>query len=730
MDAKLFGMAPLATGAGTSGAATEVRLAQIIGQLKVKELKDLLAQIGLTKGGRKDALVNRLAARLRSSAPLAPGAMALLQDPAYQRLAAALHALPGAASAGYGTGQRLGSAPQAVPRASCPCGNPYQGTSTVRCAACGAQHHAGCVGSSSPDYLCELCRLEEVDPMHRRVDGVNAVTMLFQRGYHGAETATAHRQLALPVDALQGLRQGRYVARIYCLELHPPAQANRYPVSLDLRVNHVPVHVPVPLPTWDPSTGRYRARPMDQICSLPSGTPWSPVSAVAVTVTAQQPCVVVLRICEPRTVAETCERVLADNPLTLEGSQEAAKRKYGFDGPEDDDLVPTAVKLTLACPITQTRIREPARSALCMHLECFDLAVFIEMNCTAKAPRWECPICSVSARPKELVVDLWLKSLIAETEAKQLKEVLWEPDGTWKEVPQPGEKPRAKRQRPGPAVNVASDAQANGAAGSSAESAPTELQAPADAGAASSAPPPPFGGAAGPAAATPVYEAQDAFPWPPAVHGLRTSAGLEPLPTMAMPGVPPPAMLAVAVAGANRPVSGVTRQGVTPQDMSRVVSDACRAVQVMGQGMAFDGPPELHPAYKAIRSLFLSLEQAPESPDAQGFAHQMACTLIRADPASLAAQAAECSLVQQPAASPPPRMPQMPGLGPGARLPPAGLSFRGPRTPSASIEYARGGAASANALDAMGMSGLLFPDLRRMDATSGMTPCGLALLVG
>ena len=51
-------------------------------------------------------------------------------------------------------------------------------------------------------------------------------------------------------------------------------------------------------------------------------------------------------------------------------------------------------------------LRDMARE--CKHLECFDLASYLQCARVARPPKWECPICGGEATPAKLRVDSWV----------------------------------------------------------------------------------------------------------------------------------------------------------------------------------------------------------------------------------------------------------------------------------------------------------------------------------
>merc|ERR1712205_127399 len=97
------------------------------------------------------------------------------------------------------------------------------------------------------------------------------------------------------------------------------------------------------------------------------------------------------------------------------------------------------------------RVVTPVRSTRCKHLECFDLASYLQMARASKFPKYTCPRCSSSARPHELRLDPWMQQLLGEVPTSCF-EVEVQPDGSFSAVT---EKPTpASRKRKAETVAV------------------------------------------------------------------------------------------------------------------------------------------------------------------------------------------------------------------------------------------------------------------------------------
>ncbi|CAF0778115.1 unnamed protein product [Adineta steineri] len=82
---------------------------------------------------------------------------------------------------------------------------------------------------------------------------------------------------------------------------------------------------------------------------------------------------------------------------------------------EDLGLMTTRQRVSLICPITQSLIGVPAKSAYCSHLTCFDLKAFLQMN--ERRLQWTCPLCKKSASFESLRIDQRLQSILSNVPA-------------------------------------------------------------------------------------------------------------------------------------------------------------------------------------------------------------------------------------------------------------------------------------------------------------------------
>ena len=94
----------------------------------------------------------------------------------------------------------------------------------------------------------------------------------------------------------------------------------------------------------------------------------------------------------------------------------------------DPDIEATSVRMSLKDPISTMRISLPVRSSHCTHNQCFDGAMFLQLQ--EQAPQWSCPVCTKSVPFESLCVDKYFEDILART-GKNIEKVDVEPNGQW-----------------------------------------------------------------------------------------------------------------------------------------------------------------------------------------------------------------------------------------------------------------------------------------------------------
>jgi len=96
----------------------------------------------------------------------------------------------------------------------------------------------------------------------------------------------------------------------------------------------------------------------------------------------------------------------------------------------DPDLATTSYRFSLVCPLGKMRMKIPAKSIHCDHLQCFDASTFILMN--EKKPTWMCPTCNKPCLYDDIQIENYFLEVVSSPTLKSCtKEIEILADGTW-----------------------------------------------------------------------------------------------------------------------------------------------------------------------------------------------------------------------------------------------------------------------------------------------------------
>jgi E3 SUMO-protein ligase PIAS1 len=97
----------------------------------------------------------------------------------------------------------------------------------------------------------------------------------------------------------------------------------------------------------------------------------------------------------------------------------------------DPDIAATSIRMSLKDPVSTMRISIPVRSSHCTHNQCFDGAMFLQLQ--EQAPQWSCPVCSKHVSFESLCVDKYFEDILNRT-SRSIEKVDIEPNGDWKVI--------------------------------------------------------------------------------------------------------------------------------------------------------------------------------------------------------------------------------------------------------------------------------------------------------
>ncbi|XP_065858371.1 E4 SUMO-protein ligase PIAL2 [Euphorbia lathyris] len=95
----------------------------------------------------------------------------------------------------------------------------------------------------------------------------------------------------------------------------------------------------------------------------------------------------------------------------------------------DSDIIEGPSRVSLNCPISYTRIRNPVKGQSCKHLQCFDFRNFVDIN--SRRPSWRCPHCNQHVCYTDLRVDQNIVKVLKEV-GENVADVIISADGSWK----------------------------------------------------------------------------------------------------------------------------------------------------------------------------------------------------------------------------------------------------------------------------------------------------------
>ncbi|XP_050213349.1 E3 SUMO-protein ligase SIZ1 [Mercurialis annua] len=435
---------------------------------RIKELKDVLTQLGLSKQGKKQDLVDRILGVLADEqvpktstkkTSIGKEEVAKLVDDIYRKMQ--VSGATDLASKGQGV---LESSKTIIKgevdddhfrydtRVRCPCGSSLETESMIKCekTGCNEWQHIGCViipekpteGTPQvPDlYYCEICRLGWADPF--------CVTIAHPL-YPVKLTATN-----IPADGstpLQSVEKTFHLTRAdkdlltkqdhdvqaWCMLLNDKVPFRmQWPQYADLQVNGVPV--------------RAINRPGSQLLGI-NGRDDGPIITPCTKDGINKICLsgcdarifcLGVRIVRRQTVQQILDGILrqsnGEDGECFEDALARVCRCVGggatdnADSDSDLEVVADSIGVNLRCPMSGSRMNVAGRFKPCAHMGCFDLDVFVEMN--QRSRKWQCPVCLKNYSVKNVIVDPYFNRITSMMRhcGEDITELEVKLDGCWR----------------------------------------------------------------------------------------------------------------------------------------------------------------------------------------------------------------------------------------------------------------------------------------------------------
>ncbi|XP_034687571.1 E3 SUMO-protein ligase SIZ1 isoform X2 [Vitis riparia] len=435
---------------------------------RIKELKDVLTQLGLSKQGKKQDLVDRILAILSDEQvsrmwakknAVGKEEVAKLVEDTYRKMQ-----VSGATDLAS-KGQVLSDSSNVKfkeeledsyndMKIRCPCGSALPNETMLKCddLKCQTWQHIGCVIipektmegiPPTPDpFYCEICRLSRADPFWVTVtqplypvkltttsiptDGTNPVQSV-EKTFH---LTRADRDM---------VSKPEYDVQAWCILLNDKVSFRmQWPQYADLQVNGMAV--------------RAINRPGSQLLGAngrddgPVITPCTKDGVNKISLTGCDARIFCLgvRIVKRRTVQQILSLIPKESDgERFEDALARVRRCIGGGGATDNadsdsdlEVVADFFTVNLRCPMSGSRMKVAGRFKPCAHMGCFDLEIFVEMN--QRSRKWQCPICLKNYSLENVIIDPYFNRITSSMQScgEDVTEIQVKPDGCWRVKPE------------------------------------------------------------------------------------------------------------------------------------------------------------------------------------------------------------------------------------------------------------------------------------------------------
>uniref|UniRef100_A0A8C3KYQ8 Protein inhibitor of activated STAT 2 n=2 Tax=Chrysolophus pictus TaxID=9089 RepID=A0A8C3KYQ8_CHRPC len=234
------------------------------------------------------------------------------------------------------------------------------------------------------------------------------------------------REICISRDFLPGGRRD-YTVQVQlrlCLAETSCPQEDNYPNSLCIKVNGKLF----PLPAPPPKNGIEQKRPgrplnITSLVRLSSAVPnqisisWASEIGKSYSMSVY--------LVRQLTSAMLLQRLKMKGIRNPDHSRALIKEKLTAD--PDSEIATTSLRVSLMCPLGKMRLTIPCRAVTCTHLQCFDAALYLQMN--EKKPTWICPVCDKKAAYESLILDGLFMEIL--NECSDVDEIKFQEDGSW-----------------------------------------------------------------------------------------------------------------------------------------------------------------------------------------------------------------------------------------------------------------------------------------------------------
>ncbi|XP_029141613.1 E3 SUMO-protein ligase PIAS2 isoform X1 [Protobothrops mucrosquamatus] len=236
------------------------------------------------------------------------------------------------------------------------------------------------------------------------------------------------REICISRDFLPGGRRD-YTVQVQlrlCLAETSCPQEDNYPNSLCIKVNGKLFPLPGYAPP--PKNGIEQKRPgrplnITSLVRLSSAVP----NQISISWTSEigKNYSMSVYLVRQLTSAMLLQRLKLKGIRNPDHSRALIKEKLTAD--PDSEIATTSLRVSLMCPLGKMRLTIPCRAGTCTHLQCFDAALYLQMN--EKKPTWICPVCDKKATYDNLILDGLFMEIL--NECSDVDEIKFQEDGSW-----------------------------------------------------------------------------------------------------------------------------------------------------------------------------------------------------------------------------------------------------------------------------------------------------------
>ncbi|XP_026433698.1 E3 SUMO-protein ligase SIZ1-like [Papaver somniferum] len=430
-----------------------------LGCFRVKELKDVLTHLGLGNQGRKQELLERILAAITDEQvtkskknSIGREGIAKIIEATYRKMQASRAtdlASKGQSDLSFDAAKfkdQVVDSRKIDIKVQCPCGSSLQTESMIQCEdpRCQVWQHIGCVilpdkpmervPPIPPQFFCEICRIDRADPYTYPLPPIK-LTALSIPTDETNPMQNVEKTFQLTRADRDMVQKPEYDVQAWCMLLNDKVIFRmHWPQILDLRVNGVPVRSINRL-----SSQLLGANGRDDGHAITTCTREG-MNKISLTGCDARIFCLGIRIAKRRTV----QQVLNLIPKELDGERfEHAHARVcrcigggidaeNADSDSDLEVVADSVTVNLRCPMSGSRTKTAGRFKPCIHMGCFDLETFVELN--QRSRKWQCPICLKNYALEHMIIDPYFNRITAMMSrcGEDVTEIDVKPDGSWR----------------------------------------------------------------------------------------------------------------------------------------------------------------------------------------------------------------------------------------------------------------------------------------------------------